>query len=131
MVRKSSDLSLQNVCVVFKDIAFDPLVECKASNSLGYLFKKSLRKEGLEIAGLRMVYIDDRNREEYKEVFHHTFDELESWDRPVLALVIRGFEAVQKVEAILGNLNPETARRSQTKNLRACFGRSREDNCVI
>ena len=43
----------------------------------------------------------------------------------MLALIVRGTEAAMKVESILGHFNPEIARRTDNKTLRACFGRSR------
>ena len=98
MVRKDNDFQAQNVCVVFKDMAFDPLVETKSDNSIGYLFKKACRKEGLELCGLRLLYLDDKHREEYQTLFHKTFDAQESWDRPVLALLLRGVDAINKVD---------------------------------
>ena len=41
---KNQDHYFENVCVVFKDISFDPIVQCKAENSLAYLMKKACLK---------------------------------------------------------------------------------------
>ena len=49
-----------------------------------------------------------------------------TWEKPVLALVVRGLDASAKVESILGHLNPDLDRRTHKKTLRACFGRIRE-----
>jgi nucleoside diphosphate kinase len=49
-----------------------------------------------------------------------------TWERPVLALVVRGIDAVKKTETILGHFNPDLARRTNQKSLRSCFGRTRE-----
>ena len=46
-------------------------------------------------------------------------------------MVLRGLDAARKVESILGHFNPEMARRTGQKSLRACFGRSKVDNCVM
>lgn len=54
-----------------------------------------------------------------------------TWEKPVLAMVLRGLEATRKVESILGHFNPEMARRTEEKSLRACFGRNRRQNCVL
>jgi hypothetical protein len=43
----------------------------------------------------------------------------------VLAIVFRGVDAVQKLENIIGHFNPEVARATENKSLRACFGRSK------
>jgi len=48
------------VCVVFKDMSFDPLVECGAENSLAFVVRKACLKEGLDISALRLTYVDDK-----------------------------------------------------------------------
>jgi len=35
-----------------------------------------------------------------------------TWEKPVLALVLRGIDAEKKIENILGHFNPELARRT-------------------
>jgi nucleoside diphosphate kinase len=35
-----------------------------------------------------------------------------TWDKPVLAIVLRGIDANKKIETILGHFNPEMARRT-------------------
>lgn len=59
---KNNDFKYEEVCVVFKDLSFEPLLECKSTNSLGHFFKKATRKESLDIIGLKLVYLDDKNR---------------------------------------------------------------------
>ena len=106
-------------------MSFDPLVECKSTNSIGHFFKKATIKEGLDIIGLKLVYLDDKNRQEYYSIFYENLEMQSTWEKPVLALIVRGTEAVRKVESILGHFNPEIARRTDNKSLRACFGRNR------
>lgn len=122
---KNNHFKYENVCVVFKDMSFDPLVECKADNSLAYFFKKAILKSGLDLCGLRLVYLDDKNKEEFYSIFHEQFEVESTWEKPVLAMVLRGLEAARQIESILGHFNPEMARRTEEKTLRACFGRSR------
>lgn len=59
---KNNDFNYEDVCVVFKDLSFEPLQKCKSSNSLAHFFKKATIKEGLDIIGLKLVYLDDKNR---------------------------------------------------------------------
>ena len=122
--------SYENVCVVFKEYSFDPIVKCKSENSIGYLMKKAV-KHGLDVCGIRLVYLDDKNRDEYYQLFHEKLEISATWEKPVLALLLRGLEAGRKVEGILGHFNPDMARRTGQKSLRACFGRSKLENCVL
>jgi len=112
VVRKHAQHTLENVCIVMKDLSFDPLASCKSSNSLAYLLKKACRKGGLELIGLRLCYLDDKQREEYHTLFHESFEMVQSWEVPVLALVFRGVDALQKLKEIIGHFNPEMARRT-------------------
>ena len=130
VVTKYKSFEYENICVILKDLSYDPLVECKADSSLAYLLKKSV-KEDLDVVGLRMVYMEDKHKEEYYKIFHQKIETSSTWDKPVLAVILRGLDAASKVESILGHFNPETARNTNQKSLRACFGRSMEDNCVL
>lgn len=113
IVTKNNDFKYEEVCVVFKDLSFEPLMECKSTNSLGHFFKKAIKKQGLDIIGLKLVYLDDKNREEYYTTFHENLNEINStWEKPVLALVLRGLDANKKIDTILGHFNPESARRT-------------------
>lgn len=130
ILTKYKSFEFENVCVILKDLSYDPIVKCKADNSLAYLLKKSL-KEDLDVVGLRMVYLEQKHKDEYYKIFHQKIELSATWEKPVLALVLRGLDASSKVESILGHFNPETARMTVQKSLRACFGRSMEDNCVM
>ena len=57
-------------------------------------------------------YLDDKNRQDYYTVFHEKLEMESTWEKPVLALVLRGIEANKKIETILGHFNPEMARRT-------------------
>lgn len=131
MKTKNNIHEFENVCVVFKDLSFDPIVKCKAENSLAYLMNKACLKSGLDVCGIRLVYLDDKQREEYYQLFHEKFELSSTWETPVLAMVLRGLDAARKVGEILGHFNPEMARKNNEKSLRACFGRSKVDNCVM
>lgn len=48
-----------------------------------------------------------------------------------MAVAVKGVDAHRKVETIVGHFNPETARRTEEKSMRAIFGRSRDLNCVL
>ena len=101
------------------------MVACKAESSLAYLLTKACHKHGLDICGLRLVYVDDKQHEEYYQLFHEKIELSSTWEKPMLALVFRGLDAAQKMEGILGHFNPEMARRTDEKSLRACFGKSK------
>lgn len=109
---KNNDFIFEEACVIFKDLSFEPLLECKSTNSLGHFFKKATIKEGLDIVGLKFVYLDDQNLQDYSTTFHEKLDMDSTWDKPVLALVLRGIDANKKIESILGHFNPEMARRT-------------------
>jgi nucleoside diphosphate kinase len=49
----------------------------------------------------------------------------------MLAFFIRGVDAISKVESIIGHFNPETARKTNEKSVRAFFGRDKKQNCVL
>jgi len=77
-----------------------------------------------------MVYTDDKQHEEHWEMFKEKI-ELKAYGKPVLAIALRGVEAGRKINDILGHANPEMARRTDEKSLRACFGVSKVDNCAV
>lgn len=56
-----------------------------------------------------MVYLEAKQHDEYYKLFHEKI-ELNTWEKPVLAVVLRGIDAFKKVESIMGHFNPETAR---------------------
>lgn len=123
---KNSQYELENVCVVLKDLSYDPVVETKAKSSLEYLLQKACVKNGLDLCGIRLAYLGDEQRQEYYQLFHEKLEQGTAGpERPVLAVILRGLDASSKIDAILGHFNPELARRTDRKSLRACFGRSK------
>lgn len=120
------------MCVVLKDLSYDPVVKTKAQSSLAYLLEKACVKNGLDICGIRLAYLDEKQREEYYQLFHEKLEQGAAGpERPVLAVILRGLDASRKIDSILGHFNPELARRTDRKSLRACFGRSKTQNCVM
>jgi hypothetical protein len=59
VLTKYKSFEYENVCVILKDLSYDPLIKCKSDNSLDYLLKKSI-KEDLDVIGLRMIYLEDK-----------------------------------------------------------------------
>lgn len=118
--------------MVLKDLSYDPVVQTKAQSSLAYLLEKACVKNGLDLCGLRLAYLDDKQRTEYYQLLHEKLEQGAAGpERPVLAVVLRGLDASRKIDSILGHFNPELARRTDGKSLRACFGRSKAQNCVM
>jgi len=60
VVQTKTQHLLENACLIMKDLSFDPLVKCKSKNSLGFLLKKACLRDGLELIGLRLVYLDSK-----------------------------------------------------------------------
>jgi nucleoside diphosphate kinase len=100
---------------------------------LRYFLKKALIKNGLEISGMRMVYLD----EDQVDLYYHLFNEKLhlSVENPsknsLLAFFIRGIDAIAKCEKIIGHFNPDTARKTNEKSLRSLFGKDKDHNCVL
>ena len=44
IVTKNNEFKYEEVCVIFKDLSFDPIVKCKSTNSLGHFLKKAALK---------------------------------------------------------------------------------------
>lgn len=59
VVTKNNRYQFEEACVVFKELSFDPIVECNHHNSISYFLKKAIVKGGLDICGMRLVYLDD------------------------------------------------------------------------
>jgi len=93
VITKNNLYEYEEACVVFKDISFDPVCESKHNNSLSYFLKKAIVNLGLDICGMRMLYLGDKQREEYYNLFHQKFEAGDSWDQPVLAIALRGLDA--------------------------------------
>ena len=51
--------------------------------------------------------------------------------QPYLVLVVRGADAATRVDQIVGQINPDIARKMHEKNLRSYFGTDRINNCVL
>jgi len=102
-------------------------VPTKSHSSFAYLINKAF-KLGLDLCGLRFVYLSEKTKEEFVGAFHS--GELEV-GRAYLAVLFKGVEVDSKIEKVLGHFNPEMARRSGEKGVRACFGRSKLENCVV
>lgn len=132
ILSKNNQYELENVCVVLKDLSYDPVLKTKAPSSLAYLLEKACVKNGLDLCGIRMAYLDEKQRDEYYQLFHEKLEQgAAGSERPVLAVLLRGLDASGKIDSILGHFNPELARRTSCKSLRACFGRSKAQNCVM
>lgn len=113
-------------------MSYDPVLKTKAPSSLAYLLEKACVKNGLDLCGIRMAYLGEKQREEYYHLFHEKLEQGAAGpERPILAVLLRGLDASKKIDSILGHFNPELARRTNRKSLRACFGRSKAQNCVM
>ena len=44
-----------------------------------------------------IVYLDDQNLQDYSTTFHEKLDMDSTWDKPVLAIVLRGIDANKKI----------------------------------
>ena len=62
VLTKYNNYKQENVCVIFKEISAGVIngdsKGTKIKNSLSYFLKKALIKSGLEICGMRMIYMD-------------------------------------------------------------------------
>jgi len=45
--------------------------------------------------------------------------------------MLRGVEAIARVEKIVGHFNPDTARKTNEKSVRSFFGKDKDHNCVL
>lgn len=66
----------------------------------------------MDVVGIRMIYLEETQKDEYYKIFYQKIESSSSWDKPVLAVLLRGLDAQTKVESILGHFNPETARNT-------------------
>lgn len=120
----------ENVCVIFKDISYGKVpnegnLHTNMNDSLKYFFKKAINKNGLEICGMRMVYLDKGQMELYEHLFNEKFAS-DITTQSLLAFFIRGIDAISKVEKIVGHFNPETARACNEKSVRSFFGQDKD-----
>lgn len=49
----------------------------------------------------------------------------------MIAIFVRGIEAIHKVERIIGYYNPEMARKTKERSVRSFFGSDKDHNCVL
>ena len=123
---------MENVCVIFKDLTVGkvtvPSSECftqttKQEDSISFFLKKATITHGLEICGMRLIYMDG----EQIDIYQHLFNEkLQHKGESLFALFVRGVDAINKCENIVGHFNPEMARKTNEKSVRALFGRDKD-----
>jgi nucleoside diphosphate kinase len=125
----------ENVCVIFKDLTLGQVPGCSddasttaATDSLSFFLGKAMIREGLEICGMRLIYLDKDQVALYEHLFNEKLTAHEG--SSLLALFLRGTDAIAKCEAIVGHFNPEMARKTKEKSVRALFGRDKR-NCVL
>jgi|LauGreDrversion4_2_1035121.scaffolds.fasta_scaffold83557_1 hypothetical protein len=120
----------ENVCVIFKDLTFGRLDGDSNDDSLTYFLTRAVLEHGLEIGGMRMVYMD----KEQKTLYEQLFNEKIQVDKggAMLAMFIRGVDAIAKCEEIVGHFNPEMGRKTREESVRAFFGIDKElRNCAL
>jgi nucleoside diphosphate kinase len=133
--------------VIFKDISIGRVTdalkyqkegsgftqETNTEDSLTFFMKKALVKGGLEVCGMRMIYMDPEQAALYEHLFNEKLLATEDHKKVSLfALFLRGVDAVAKCESIVGHFNPEMARKTNEKSVRAFFGTDKEQrNCVL
>ena len=80
VITKNNQHVYEEACVVFKDISFDPKIDCSHHNSVSYFLRKATVKQGLDVIGVRMAYLDDVQKEEYYHLFHADFEAGDNMD---------------------------------------------------
>lgn len=82
---------------------------------------------------MRMIYMDPEQASLYEHLFNEKLLASEDHKKVSLfALFLRGVDAVAKCESIVGHFNPEMARKTNEKSVRAFFGTDKEQrNCVL
>ena len=139
VISKFNEFNFENVCVIFRDISYGVIetedgVRTKSQDSLQYFLKKAMIKEGLEVSGMRMIYLDDEQRELYYHLFNERLaskNDTYFETHALLAVMLRGVEAIARVEKIVGHFNPDTARKTNEKSVRSFFGKDKDHNCVL
>lgn len=137
IVTKYNQFKEENVCVIFKDLSIgkvyskDYTQTTSNEDSLTYFLKKATIQHGLELCGMRLIYLDAQQIQLYEHLFNERLGEQEP-DQAVLALFLRGVDAISKCEGIVGHFNPDMARKTNEKSVRAFFGKDKEHhNCVL
>lgn len=100
-------------------------------SSLEFLIHEAWLKEGLDIVGFKLNYLDKDNAEVLEKVFNKKTPLGYHADRALISIVIRGIDAFSKVQRILGHFNPEMARKTNEFSMRAFFGQTKDENCVF
>jgi nucleoside diphosphate kinase len=85
---------------------------------------------------MRLIYMDKDQIALYEHLFNEKIfpkSQQESLAGTALfALFLRGVDAINKCEQIVGHFNPEMARKTNEKSVRAFFGRDKDQhNCVL
>jgi nucleoside diphosphate kinase len=92
---------------------------------------KHVRAEGLDVVGLRLVYLSGKTFPNYNPGTGSRLALAESPEPSgVVALAIRGTNAVQRWMDAVGPEDPQLARRTDPQSLRAVHGINREKNLV-
>lgn len=137
---KYNQYSMENVCVIFKDLTLGKVQTADSSynqttkqeDSISFFLKKATISEGLEICGMRLIYMDGEQIEMYEHLFNERLQLPKNSATALFALFIRGVDAINKCENIVGHFNPEMARKTNEKSVRALFGRDKDQqNCVL
>lgn len=76
-----------------------------------------------------MVYLDSDQTNFYKNTFGEDLSHL--LGQPLLAVMVRGPDALTKVESIVGHFNPDTARITNEKSITSYFGQDKDFNCTL
>ncbi len=82
---------------------------------------------------MRLIYMDGEQIDMYEHLFNEKLQlPKESSTTALFALFLRGVDAINKCENIVGHFNPDLARKTNEKSVRALFGRDKEQhNCVL
>lgn len=61
-----------------------------STNSIDFFMRKAVEKEGLEVSGMRMIYLDKDQSQMYEQLFK---EKVENEKRALFAMVLRGVDA--------------------------------------
>lgn len=113
----------ENVCLLFKDIS----INHKLQNSISWTLEKLISK-GLTLTGLKFGYINFDDLPQFREnIVEEKLDQRYVY----LGMTFRGFDAFTKTCVFIGPSDPQLAKTTDEKSLRAIFGNTREENCVL
>jgi nucleoside-diphosphate kinase len=101
-----------------------------ARNYTGKIFS-IFEENGLKIKALKALHLNKQQAQEFYQVHkeRHFFDSLTSYisSGPVVAAVLEGEGAINKVRQLLGATDPKEA---ASGTIRALFGQNREQNAT-